>query len=184
MPLVQAKQQPLEIGLLEKDLQTPLPDPLECVAPRLLILLDPVRIQQYQPMLELPTPRMSPQTVPSRVDNIYGVATTSRLHVEMKVKTLLVATASEELDKRPVALSFDPNEDGSPARYPRSAAHGALADSRETAQHAGSVLGVQARVAAEPPDILGAVHPSSPCIILFDDEDLFLFEFVEETDVM
>lgn len=184
MPLVQAEQHSLEVGFLQYDPEPPSACNCKGIPTRLLILLEAVGIQQHQPMLDLPTPRMSSRAAPGRFDNICRVTTIPRFHVEMKVKPLFVTAAPEELDKRPVALSFDPDKDDSPARYPRSATHGVLTDSRETAQHTRSVLRIEARIPAKPPDILGTVYAGCACGILLDDEDLFLFELVEETDVM
>ena len=65
-----------------------------------------------------------------------------------------------------------------------AAAHRFSADLRDTAEYARPVLGIEAGVAAKAADVLGAVYPGRAARILFDDEELLLFQIVEEADVV
>ena len=68
--------------------------------------------------------------------------------------------------------------------FDRPAAHHSSADFRDTAEHPRPVLGIEAGVAAETAHILGTVHAGCAIAVFLDNEDLFLLQIVEQTDIV
>ena len=102
----------------------------------------------------------------------------------MYVAPGLIATPLEEASKRPFALGLRPHEYGPSWLDQAAAPHRRSADPGNAAQHAGAVLGIEAGVAAQAANVLGAMHTGGAAVILLDDEYLLLFQIVEQADVV
>lgn len=124
------------------------------------------------------------QAAPCVVDNLAGITPGCRVYVQVEVKPLVFANPAEKLYKRPIALSLDYDKDDASALDTTPPRHRDSPESRDAAKHACPIFGIEMDIAPQTSYVLGAVYPRGTAVVFFDDEDLFLLQFVEQADVV
>ena len=154
------------------------------VAPVLPVSLEAVPIQQHHLPDDGPPSGMSGQAAAGLFDNGDSVAAGRSLDVQMQVQACFLTTWRRSCAK---ARSLGPS---TPTKMMRRGSTGRRrrilfsTDLRNAAEHTRAVLRVEASVATQATDVLGSVHAGRAITGLLDDEELFLLQIVEQSDVV